>query len=122
MPRGDSRRGRLTRSADFDRVYRKGLSHSDRLLVVHVFPRGDDQPARLGLSVSRKVGGSVDRNLVKRLIREAFDEQARFLVPGNDIVVSARSGSAEVAGREGLSTFRQSLTGLLVEAGAKARS
>ena len=72
------RRGRLSRSAEFDRVYRQGRSFGNRWLVLHAFPRGDagelaDGP-RLGLSVSRKVGGSVERNLVKRLLREECDD------------------------------------------------
>ena len=53
-------RSRLSRSADFDRVFRHGRSHAGRELVLYAFPRGDeDAPPRLGLSVSRKVGGAV---------------------------------------------------------------
>ena len=58
-------RVRLSRSADFERVFRQGRSHAGRELVLYVFPRGEategDAP-RLGLSVSRKVGGAVQRN------------------------------------------------------------
>ena len=53
-------RSRLSRSADFDRVFRHGRSHAGRELVLYVFPRAEeDGPPRLGLSVSRKVGGVV---------------------------------------------------------------
>ena len=50
---------RLSRSADFDRVFRQGRSHAGREFVLYVFPRGEDDEPRLGLSVSRKVGGAV---------------------------------------------------------------
>src|ERR1700733_11076053 len=57
-----SGRGRLSRSAEFDRVFRHGRSHAGRDLVLYVFPRDDDDAGpRLGLSVSRKVGGAVER-------------------------------------------------------------
>jgi len=111
------RRGRITRSADFDRVYRSGRSHANRLLVVHTFPRGDDEPSRLGLSVSRKVGGAVERNRVKRLIREAFADRGEALSSGQDIVVVARAGISEFIDREGLEGVTGVLDELLAEAG-----
>ena len=55
-----TRRGRLSRSAEFDRVFRSGRSLAGKDLVLYVFPRGDGEAPRLGLSVSRKVGGAVD--------------------------------------------------------------
>ncbi len=70
-------RMRLSRSADFDRVFRQGRSHAGRELVLYVFPRGEGDEPRLGLSVSRKVGGAVERNRVKRLLREAFVDRRR---------------------------------------------
>lgn len=107
------RRGRLTRSADFDRVMRNGRSHAGRDLVLYVFPRGGDEPPRLGLSVSRKVGGAVDRNRVKRLLREAFALEADRLPVGADAVVIARPAARELAEREGLSGIHAALQVLI---------
>jgi ribonuclease P protein component len=107
------RRGRLSRSADFDRVMRNGRSHAGRDLVLYVFPRGGDEPPRLGLSVSRKVGGAVDRNRVKRLLREAFSSETGRLPAGVDAVVIARPGAREIAERDGLSGIRAALSELI---------
>jgi ribonuclease P protein component len=107
-------RSRLSRSADFDRVFRHGRSHAGRELVLYLFPRGDDDAApRLGLSVSRKVGGAVDRNLVKRLLREAFAQESALLPAGTDVVVVARRDAKGLAEREGLAGMRRVLGDLL---------
>jgi ribonuclease P protein component len=110
-------RGRLSRSADFDRVFRNGRSHAGREFVLYVFPRGEEGPSRLGLSVSRKVGGAVDRNRVKRLLREAFAGESSSLPPGTDAVVVARQDAHGLAEREGLSGVRRALADLIARAG-----
>jgi ribonuclease P protein component len=96
------KRGRLSRSAEFDRVFRHGRSVANRVLVLHAFPRAGDDAPRLGLSVSRRVGGAVERNRVKRLLREAFVQEADALPRGCDVVVVARPEARVVAEREGL--------------------
>jgi ribonuclease P protein component len=118
MPGARPRSGRvrLSRSADFDRVFRQGRSHAGRELVLYVFPRGEaadvDGP-RLGLSVSRKVGGAVQRNRVKRLLREAFDLEGARLPADTDAVVVARHEANALAEREGLDGIRRALSQLL---------
>jgi ribonuclease P protein component len=106
-------RGRLTRSADFDRVFRTGRSHAGREFVLYVFPRGDGERQRLGLSVSRKVGGAVDRNRVKRLLREAFDRAGNRLPDGTDAVIVARPDAKPLAEREGLAGVERALRELI---------
>ena len=109
-------RGRLSRSADFDRVIRRGRSLGAREFVLYLFPREEDGPPRLGLSVSRKVGGAVQRNRVKRLLREAFAIESSRLPPGTDAVVVARHEARALAEREGLDGVRGVLAGLIQQA------
>jgi ribonuclease P protein component len=97
------RRHRLSRSRDFDAVYRRGKSVSTRYLVLHWFPRDDAVvDVRLGLAVPKSVGAAVSRNRVKRLLREAWRELLPRVPAGHDFVLAARPGLAEAAESRGL--------------------
>jgi ribonuclease P protein component len=101
-----NRRSRLSRSRDFDAVYRHGRSVSSRYLVLYSFTRSEEAgPAsdgvRLGLAVSRKVGGAVERNRVKRQLREAFEATRESFEPGRDYVLVVRPGLPGAAHERG---------------------
>jgi ribonuclease P protein component len=110
------RRRRLSRSADFERVYRQGRSKGNRFLVLYAFPRpegGDGAGPRLGLSVSRRVGGAVERTRVKRVLREAFWAEVERLPTGSDYVVVARPDLRGLDEREGVQGVRRALAELV---------
>lgn len=117
------KRGRLSRSGDFDRVYREGSSRANRFLVFYAFPRAEAASGepRLGISVGRKVGGAVVRNKVKRALREAFWAQSEQLPAGHDFVVVARAGVEQLVEREGAAGLGRSLAELLSDETEKKR-
>jgi len=98
-----SKRSRLSRSSDFQRIYRQGSSTASRFLVLYSFRRPAEVSAdgpRLGLSVSKKMGGAVIRNRVKRLLREAFGSAREQLAEDHDFVLIARPPLLELIARE----------------------
>lgn len=118
-PRPPKRR-RLSRSAEFDRVFREGRSHASRHLVLHEFARAtldDGETPRLGISVGRKVGGAVARTRVKRLLREAFWACAGQLPGDRDYVLVARPSAGELAERDGERGFEEAVAELMSSAG-----
>ncbi|HTA14646.1 MAG TPA: ribonuclease P protein component [Solirubrobacteraceae bacterium] len=119
MARSPRRGRRLSRSAEFERVYRQGRSVANRHLVLYSFPNESVDRPRLGLSVSRKVGGAVERNHVKRLLREAFERVETGLESGHDLVVVARPEARELAEREGLDGIDGALGELIGKAGLR---
>jgi ribonuclease P protein component len=90
--------------------------------VLYAFPREeatagpdaeDTAEMRLGVSVGRRVGGAVERNRVKRLLREAFWALPEAVPQSHDYVVVARQGAAELADSGGLDSFKADLASLL---------
>lgn len=89
------RRYRLSRSRDFDAVYRQGRSVSTRFLVLYWFPRDDDGEPRLGIAVPKGSGSAVERNRVKRRIRESWRGRVAGIPAGRDYVLIARPALGE---------------------------
>ena len=83
----------LKKNRDFQIVYRRGYSKANRQLVMYVFHNNSDRN-RIGISVSKKVGNSVVRHHLTRLIREAYRLNEEMFNSGLDIVVVARESSA----------------------------
>jgi ribonuclease P protein component len=113
------RRHRLSRSRDFDAVYRQGRSVSTRFLVLYWFSRDEDgEGPRLGLAVPRAVGTAVVRNRIKRRLRELFRERASELPQDHDYVLVVRPGLAEAAESRGFDWLRERVDEILGKASA----
>ena len=82
----------LKKNRDFQKVYRKGKSYANKYLVMYVLENGKSQN-RLGISVSKKVGNSIVRHRLTRLIRESYRLQEERFRCGLDIIVIARIGA-----------------------------
>src|ERR1700746_990970 len=95
-----ARSGRLSRSAEFERVYRHGRSSANRHLVLYAFANSAAARPRLGLSVRQRAANAVQRNKFKRLLREAFAHAEPRLLAGQDVVLVARPTAHELAERE----------------------
>jgi ribonuclease P protein component len=91
-----NKRNRLSRSRDFDAVYRQGRSTATRFLVLYWFDREDDPgEPRLGLAVPRAAGNAVARNKVKRQLRELWRARLERIPSGRDYVLIAKPGLPE---------------------------
>lgn len=122
-----TRRNRLSRSRDFDAVYRNGRSVASRYLVAYSFrPTAEDgavarNDARLGLAVPRQVGDAVTRNRVKRRLRAAFGAASERLEPGHDYVLIARPGLAEAVENQGFAWLAERVEEALASAASADR-
>lgn len=108
---------RLKRNRDFSRVYRHGKSYRGRWISLHVNRRRRARTienTRIGFAVSRSVRGAVQRNRVKRLLRESFRLRHVDLMPGFDLIVTNRWQPAE---EPSLNALIEEMDRLLIESG-----
>ena len=89
----------LKKNMDFQNVYKNGKSYANKYLVMYVL-KNETNKNRIGISVSKKVGNSVIRHRITRLIRESYRLQEEMFNSGLDIVVIARSTAREVGYKE----------------------
>ena len=89
----------LKKNIDFQKVYKEGKSKANKYLVMYVLPN-DLGINRLGISVSKKVGNSVIRHHLTRLIREGYRLQEDMFNSGLDIVVIARNTAKDISYHE----------------------
>ena len=82
----------LRKNSDFQAVYKSGKSYANKYLVIYTSKNGTDRN-RLGISVSKKVGNSVVRHRIKRLVKESYRLHEQMFNSGLDIAVIARQGS-----------------------------
>ena len=84
----------IKKTKDFAQVYRKGKSYANSYIVMYVNKTGEDN--KLGISVSKKVGNSVVRHRITRLIRECFRLNKEKFIEGINIVIIARTGAKDI--------------------------
>jgi len=114
------RANRLSRSRDFDAVYRHGRSVSSRFLVLYWFPQEEQAAPRFGFSVPKSVGGAVERNKIKRQLREVWRQRLDEVEPGNDYVLIVRPGLPEAVAANGFDWLGERVDEVLEQTRAAA--
>lgn len=112
-PSPSSRRGRLSRAAEFDAVTHLGRAVGGRYLTLRFRVRDDGGEPRVGYAVPRRVGGAVERNGVKRRLREAIGRHVELLRPATDYVLIARPGIVATAEARGFDWLCEQVEELL---------
>ena len=113
------KKNRLSRSRDFDAVYRHGRSTSTRFLVLYWFEREEDPgEPRLGLAVPRAAGNAVARNKIKRQLREAWHARLERIPRGRDYVLIAKPGLPEAVQANGFDWLGERVDEVLGKAAA----
>jgi ribonuclease P protein component len=108
---------RLSRSRDFDAVYRRGRSVSSRFLVLYWFPQEEAGSPRFGFSVPKAVGGAVERNRIKRQLREVWHARLERVPAGCDYVLIVRPGLPEAVAANGFEWLGSRVDEVLSQAG-----
>jgi ribonuclease P protein component len=112
------RANRLSRSRDFDAVYRHGRSASTRFLVLYWFPQEEAAEPRFGFSVPRAVGNAVVRNKIKRQLREIWRARLESVPAGHDYVLIVRPGLPEAVEANGFEWLGERVDEVLGKAAA----
>jgi ribonuclease P protein component len=115
--------GRLSRSEDFSRVYRAGRSGANKYLVLYCFERAGSDSSdmketgpRVGFSVSKRLGNAVDRNRVKRVLREVYRARVEALKGNVDLVLIARAPIVELLEASGFKAVEEKVDEVLRKA------
>ena len=111
-------RGRLTRSSEFERIYRHGRSTSTRYLVLYWFPQEEAGEPRFGFSVPRAVGGAPARSRIKRQLREVWRARLEAVPPAHDYVLIVRPGLPEAVEANGFEWLGERVDEVLGKAAA----
>jgi ribonuclease P protein component len=106
---GCPQRARAMQSADFERATRQGRRCATEHFLLFAFRRDDELPARLGITVTRKVGKAVPRNRIKRLVREWFRRRQGELGASDLVVIAKRGLPRDLPGAEASRELDQSL-------------
>ena len=87
------------KNKDFQYIYKKGKSYANKYLIMYII-KNKKEENRLGISVSKKVGNSIVRHRITRLIRESYRLQESIFQSGYDIVIVARTNAKEKSYKE----------------------
>ena len=102
---------RIRKGSDFAAVLRKGRKRRCPYFTLHILPTPSRDCARFGIIASRRVGGAVQRNRAKRLLREVFRRHSSWLPPGVDLVAVARDSIAKARLEDVERAFRNAFHG-----------
>ena len=101
-------------------MHRRGRSVSSRFLVLYWLPQDEPAEPRIGFAVPRAAGGAVERNRIKRRLREAWNERLERVPAGHDYVLIVRPGLVEAAESNGFAWLGERVDELLEQTGVLA--